>query len=282
MSAQNRRAWSTFVVKSVDESQRTIEGIASTPNTDRVGDIVEPQGAQFKLPLPFLMHHDSEQPVGHVIAASPTKAGIGVQIQLAKTTEPGTLRDRLDEAFQSIKLGLVRGLSIGFKPVEYSYIEATGGVHFTKWDWLELSAVTIPANSDASITSIKRFDTGVKARSTAGVRLSFLKRESPKFPKDWREITPDAFASRLSKQFLDTFGELIVEGFSKQNVRIKSLRDELDARTYKGVHNPTESYRKHNMVTMGGHIWIALCDTDTVPGRSADWQLAVKKGRDAR
>ena len=38
------RAWSVLTVKSVDAEQRTIEGIATTPTVDRIGDIVEPLG----------------------------------------------------------------------------------------------------------------------------------------------------------------------------------------------------------------------------------------------
>ena len=45
-----KRAYSTFEVKAVDDDAGIIEGIASTPTTDRMGDIVEPKGAQFKLP----------------------------------------------------------------------------------------------------------------------------------------------------------------------------------------------------------------------------------------
>lgn len=151
------RAWSKFTVKSVDDSKRIIEGIATTPSTDRAQDVVEPMGASFDLPMPFLWQHDSDQPVGHVIAAAPNRSGIPVTIKMAQIDEPGTLRDRLNEAWQSIKIGLVKGLSIGFAPIEHSYIEG-GGIHFTKWNWLELSAVTIPANADASITAIKSAD----------------------------------------------------------------------------------------------------------------------------
>ncbi len=154
----NQRAWSTLAIKSVDEESRTITGIASTPSTDRMGDIVEPMGAEFALPLPFLWQHDSAQPIGNVISARPTKDGIPVVIQLAKSSKPGTLKDRLDEAWESIQLKLVRGLSIGFAPIERSYLDDSRGIHYTKWQWLELSAVTIPANADASIQTVKRFD----------------------------------------------------------------------------------------------------------------------------
>lgn len=42
----------------------TITGTASTPTTDRMGDVVEPMGAKFKTPMPLLWQHESDKPVG--------------------------------------------------------------------------------------------------------------------------------------------------------------------------------------------------------------------------
>jgi HK97 family phage prohead protease len=153
-----QRAWSRFAIKSLNDELRILEGVATTPTPDRMSDVVEPLGAEFTLPLPFLWQHNSEQPIGHVTAAKPTKDGIPVTIELVKTDEPGKLKDRLDEAWQSIKLGLVRGLSIGFAPLESSYIEKTGGIHFLKYLLLEISAVTVAANAEASIAVIRSCD----------------------------------------------------------------------------------------------------------------------------
>src|SRR5690606_1606145 len=75
---------------------------------------------------------------------------------------------RLEEAWQSIKSGLVRGLSIGFRPIKYAFLD-DGGVEFSEWDWYELSAVTIPANAEASITSVKSFAQAASGKSV--VRL---------------------------------------------------------------------------------------------------------------
>lgn len=152
------RAYSLLTVKSVDEDARVITGMATTPEPDRMGDIVEPKGAQFKLPIPLLWQHDASQPIGHVVSAKVTADGIEVKAQILKLDEAGPLKDRLDEAWQSIKAGLVRGLSIGFKAVESARIEGTYGYRFIKWLWLELSAVTIPANGEATITAIKSLD----------------------------------------------------------------------------------------------------------------------------
>ena len=152
------RIYSTIQVKAFDEEKREFVGIASTPSTDRMNDIVEPKGAMYQLPIALLWQHDKMMPVGTVITAKQTKDGIEVRGQIPKADAPAGLAARLEEAWQSLKLGLVRGLSIGFRPIEYAFLD-NGGVHFTKWDWMELSLVTIPANADATILSVKSYDT---------------------------------------------------------------------------------------------------------------------------
>jgi HK97 family phage prohead protease len=152
------RAYSLLEIKSIDDDERVIEGIATTPTADRYGDVVEPAGAEYKLPMPFLMQHSSREPIGHVIEAKVSKAGIKIKVQLVKIAEPGALKERLDEAWQLIKSGLVRGLSIGFTPIESARIKDTYSEHYLKWSWLETSACVIAANADASITAIKSAD----------------------------------------------------------------------------------------------------------------------------
>lgn len=172
------RAYSTLELKSADDEKRILSGIASTPSVDRMGDIVEPKGAEFKLPIPFLWQHDSRQPIGHVTKATVNDKGIDVEIQIANILEAGTLKDRIDEAWQSIKAGLVRGMSIGFSPIEMAEIKGSYGLRFLKWSWLELSAVTIPANADASIQTIKSVDhqtlaaLGLRGKSVELIRRS--------------------------------------------------------------------------------------------------------------
>ena len=153
------RGYSLLETKSIDEEKREIVGIASTPTPDRVGDIVEPKGAQFKLPIPLLYQHDHKQPIGWVTAAKVTPKGIELTAKFTKVDVPGPLRDRLETAWQEVKAGLVRGLSIGFKSLEHPGLDdGPGGLRFLRWLWLELSAVTIPANGDCSIATVKTID----------------------------------------------------------------------------------------------------------------------------
>ena len=153
-----KKAYSQLTVKSVSEDERIITGIASTPSPDRADDVVVPTGVKFALPIPLLWQHDHSQPIGEVTAAAVSEAGIEITAKLARIDEPGHLQDRLNEAWQSIKSGLVKGLSIGFRglQVEPNPNSDRWGLIFRSWEWFELSAVTVPANADASITSIKR------------------------------------------------------------------------------------------------------------------------------
>lgn len=181
-----------MVVKAVDEEKREITGIASTPGTDRMGDIVVPSGAKFNLPVPLLWQHEHDQPIGQVISAKITDAGIEIVARLAKIDAPSQLAARLEEAWQSIKHGLVRGLSIGFRPLKYAFLD-DGGIEFSEWDWYELSAVTIPANAEASITSVKSFD--VQSRAASGNKREAVVRldKSPagvSAPKQRKSINP--------------------------------------------------------------------------------------------
>ncbi len=147
------KSWSTLEIKSIDDSQRIIRGIASTPSTDHAGDIVEPKGARFTLPIPLLSQHDHGSPIGMVRTARVTDAGIEIEAEIAKDSG----LDYVERAWRQMKSGLVRGLSIGFRATKSEPIKG-GGYRFKEWKWLELSAVTIPCNAEASITAIKHFD----------------------------------------------------------------------------------------------------------------------------
>lgn len=153
------RAYSVLHVKAFDEEKRIIRGIATTPEADRVGDVVSPEGVQFKNPMPLLWQHKHDKPVGTVKFDTPTKSGITFEAQLPFIEEPGVLKDRVDEAWQSVKSGLVTAVSIGFRTLD-NQVERlkSGGLKFLKTEVIELSLVTIPANAGAMITAVKSLD----------------------------------------------------------------------------------------------------------------------------
>src|SRR5690606_36665621 len=87
--------------------------------------------------------------------------------------------------------------------------------HFTKWNWHELSAVTIPANADASITSIKSLDQQQRAaigqkmlpvvRAVPAGASALKKSTKPPKPEEGNDMKPIAEqiaefeATRVSK-----------------------------------------------------------------------------------
>lgn len=149
-------AFAALTVKSYDDEKREFSGIATTPTPDRVRDIVEPSGAVFTLPLPLLAGHKQDRPIGEVYEARVTRSGIEYKARIPRVEEEGAFRDRVDTAWQEIKYGVVRGVSIGFL-AEKKDTEPLlgGGTRFKRWLWTELSAVAIPAQAEATIAQIK-------------------------------------------------------------------------------------------------------------------------------
>jgi HK97 family phage major capsid protein/HK97 family phage prohead protease len=172
------RAHSVLEIKAVEDDLRVIRGIATTPSVDRMGDIIEPLGVTYAASLPLLHQHDARLPVGQVMFDPPTKAGISFTAKLAKIDFPGPLKDRVDTAWGEVKAGLVRGVSIGFRPLEGGFETMKGGgIRFTGTEVIELSLVTIPANADANILTIKSIDTELLAAS--GQAQSGVERATP-------------------------------------------------------------------------------------------------------
>jgi HK97 family phage prohead protease len=151
------RAYSMLEAKSFDTEKRTFSGWATTPTTDRVQDTINPLGAKFTNPLTLLHQHNHAAPIGQVTFGTPTKRGIPFEASIPDIPEPGPLKDRVDTAWGEIKHGLVRAVSIGFRPISYTPNEK-GGLDFDETEIFELSSVAIPANADAVITAVKSLD----------------------------------------------------------------------------------------------------------------------------
>lgn len=161
------RAYSVMEVKRLGEQSDsvTLEGIASTPTPDKAGDIVNPMGARFKLPMPLLQAHKHDLPVGRVTYACPTHRGIPFTARIPRIKTPGLLKDRVDEAIHSLEAGLIAACSVGFTPVAGKAKRLPGGgIQFDEWEWHELSICVIGMNDEAVISVVK----SMGPASTAG------------------------------------------------------------------------------------------------------------------
>jgi HK97 family phage major capsid protein/HK97 family phage prohead protease len=163
------RAYALIQFKALDAEQRILEGIASTPTPDRTGDVMDPAGASFALPLPLLWQHQKDKPIGHVLSARVTPGGIFVRAQIAKGVLPF-----IDEAWALLKAGLVRGLSVGWRPLDapepVTVAGKSAGLRYKRWELIELSTVTIPMNAETTILSVKSADVASRAALSGSPR----------------------------------------------------------------------------------------------------------------
>ena len=161
------QAYALLEVKSIEPARRLIRGLASTPEVDRQGDSFDPAGAVFKNPIPLLLHHDASHPVG-TAALSITPEGIAFEATLPTIDELGPLKTRIDEAWQSLKAGLISGASLGYRILEggITYLKS-GARRLSKTEICELSLVTIPANAHATIRLVKSLAAGRRPERSA-------------------------------------------------------------------------------------------------------------------
>ncbi len=258
------RAYGLAEVKAIDGEQRLIRGTATTPRPDRVGDVIEPLGVSFANPVPLLHQHDAHRPVGRATLHAPTVSGITFEASLPEVREAGALRDRVETAWSEVKAGLVRAVSIGFRVVGDGYEHMKGGgVRYLNTEILELSLVTVPANSDCTISTIKSL-----------TEPSIV----PAIPAPAKRSGFDGHA----------FAEAVVgavKGYVEREFRPLAERVEaLEGKglSFEGTHQRGLKYRRGQAVVSDGSLWIATCTTTDKPGVSGDWALAAKAGRDAR
>ncbi len=281
------RAYAVLDIKSMDDDLRIIEGVASTPTADRMGDIVDPMGAKFSLPMPLLWQHQASKPIGEVYFAKATKAGIPFKARIAKTDEPGTLKDRLDEAWQSIKLGLVRAVSIGFKSLKYSIMD-DGGYEFSEWEWLELSAVTIPANAEATITSIRSFD--LEQRAASGRALEVEHHPAGASARKKQPIVKAKEATPMAKK---TIAEQISAFEATRATKAARMQELMEACAEKGETLSAEAQQEYDdtlaeIESIDGHLKrlgemqrLNLVQAIKVAGTSEAEALAARAGASA-
>lgn len=95
--------------------------------------------------------HDTKQPLGTWTKLVEDAKGLAVEGQLAIATQIG------HDAYEFMKMGAIKGLSIGYKIPEggSEYDEKKKERHLKKIQLYEISPVTLPMNNRAIITNIK-------------------------------------------------------------------------------------------------------------------------------
>jgi len=140
-------------IKSLSEDG-TFEGVLSVYNVvDLGGDLIEP-GAFTKTiaenggVVPMLWQHDTTEPIGSLEVTDNGKE-IGVKGRLVLAVQQAR------EAYELIKLRVIRGLSIGYRVIPGKSEYKKGIRHITELQLFEGSIVTFPMLPVAQIATVK-------------------------------------------------------------------------------------------------------------------------------
>lgn len=164
-------------IKSLKDSGE-FEGYGSTfgGQPDSYGDVIAPGAyteslaehkANGTMPKMF-WQHDSAEPIGKWVEAKEDDKGLFLRGKL----NMGVQRAR--EAYELLKAGDIDGLSIGYRIKEYKVDTETQVWTLEKLDLKEVSVVSIGANDNATVSSVKAIKaaTELTDKLKAGDRLT--------------------------------------------------------------------------------------------------------------
>lgn len=88
------------------------------------------------------------------------------------------------------------------------------------------------------------------------------------------------------KTLLNSIGQFVREEIRKAVEPLKARIAELESHGIKfvGVYQRASEYRRGDVVSFDGAMWVATCATppQEVPGKSVCWQLSVKSNNNGR
>ena len=141
-------------IKKVEEDG-TFEGILSVYDVvDLGGDLIE-AGAFTKTlqengpDFPMLWQHDTAQPIG-ILTVKDTGSELSVKGAFLMTVQ------RAKEAYDLVKAKVIKGLSIGYRPIPGKVKMVKGVRHLSELQLFEGSVVTFPMLPLAQITAVKK------------------------------------------------------------------------------------------------------------------------------
>jgi HK97 family phage prohead protease len=181
-------------------------------NVDQGNDLIEP-GAFTKTlsenpDVPILWAHDPDEPIGVSASMAEDGKGLRVEGQLAMDVQ------RARELHSLMKIGAIKGLSIGYRTVQRSFKGAVR--HLQELKLGEFSLVTFPMNTLAGVDDVKDLY-GWEATEGLSCLLCMIRAGADFMVEETREgDTPDAarmqsILTSLSKLLASEVAELAAE-----------------------------------------------------------------------
>lgn len=147
-----RRA-ATVTPRALEDGSRKVRFCFSDGSVDRIGDTINPRGwetdAFMRNPVALWAHAADAPPIGRASDVGPEGTRLMGTIEFADPS----IYAFADTIYKLVLGGFVNAVSVGFLPIEYSFVEndpARGwGIDFKRQELLEVSVVPVPANANA-------------------------------------------------------------------------------------------------------------------------------------
>jgi HK97 family phage prohead protease len=141
----------SYQIKSAN-GKVSVEGYANTVDRDRVKEIVLPKAFEKSLAVyldnPVLLYqHDWDMPIGKVIQAVITEKGLWIKAEISNAKDVEDVRTKISE-------GILKTFSIGYNEIKSRFDEKAKCKIVEELELLEISVVTIPANTEAKFTVV--------------------------------------------------------------------------------------------------------------------------------
>ena len=125
-----------------------LDFVLSDATVDHYEDVIEPAGwnlATFKKNPIALFNHDANFPIGQWGNLGVRDGALRGRLQMA----PAGTSPRIDEVRALIAAGILRAVSVGFRPIESTPRPNSSGVRYLKQELIETSLCAVPANPSA-------------------------------------------------------------------------------------------------------------------------------------
>ena len=178
------------VCKAIDRETRSIRFVMSTGEIDRHHDTIDQAGWELPGDVPALWSHDHRTPaIGRWVNLT-TDPDLEGELSF---TPPG-LHPLADMLWDLAVAGTIKTCSVGFIPLEWSWVEEAErpfGIDFKRQELIECSLVNVPANPGA-----------VQLAKTQGIDLRPLVAWAERLLDDVHEISGGGWTTRAELEAL--------------------------------------------------------------------------------
>ena len=167
----NTRLIQPITTKAIPLEGRQAQFILSTNVLDRAGDSINPLGIdlrRYKQNPVVLWGHDQHcLPIGKCVSIGVEGGALTGIVEFVPVSVP-EVGERAEAVYQLVRSGFLNAVSIGFKPIEWTFNDA-GGLDISKSELLEFSVVAVPCNPDALLIDASTGMTAAPGKSDQSI-----------------------------------------------------------------------------------------------------------------